>query len=215
MRDFERFDGLVDIWIPNIYKHYLTHEGTREFYDGEIKAGREVNFYFKWSKLDRNYLHTRYVFWLMMKYGFGSSLYRATFWTRPLKKNRIEKWTWEVDKGFVTSRSSHAGAGYGIWFWPGKDELIPSVRAEMYRDGVEDYEYHYYLKELTKQLKGKNNGGTFQKLLDETESVLEVPEEIWKQVDSMMMPLSNDPGAIKRHRRKIAGQIVKVQEALK
>jgi hypothetical protein len=214
LTNFRRFIGLVDIWVPNIYKHYLTHAPTREFFDSEIKAGREVNFYFKWTRLDREYLDTRHSFWLMMKYGFGPSLYRATFWTRPLKRTRAEKYTWREKKGFISSRSSMAGVGYGIYFWPGENELIPSVRAEIYRDGVEDYEYYYYLKELTSQLQNMNLNGKYQLLLQESKEALEIPVEIWNQVDSKMMSRNLNPKNLYNHRHKLAEQITRIQRAL-
>jgi hypothetical protein len=212
--DFTSYVGLVDIWIPNIYKHYLRHPPTRAFFDREMEKGNQVNFYFKWTRLERPYLDTRYAFWLMMRYGFGPSLYRSAFWTRPLKRRRPEKSTWEVEKGFTSSRSSGSGVGYGIYFWPGKNGLVPSVRAEMYRDGVEDYEYHYSLRQLADRLERSDRAATYRVLLADTRQVLDIPKGIWNGVDSQMIPVTEDPGILAAHRRLMAEQIEKVEKVL-
>ena len=76
---------------------------------------------------------------------------------------------------------------------------VDSIRWEMLRDGIEDYEYMVILKKLIEANKDKLNAGRQQKY----EALLEVPDDI----TSDMTTFTNDPAPIEARRDKIAQAI--------
>ena len=81
---------------------------------------------------------------------------------------------------------------------------VDSIRWEMLRDGIEDYEYHVMLKRLLNNKKQKLSAEEFQRY----ESLLNVPEEITKD----MTTFTKDPAPIEAHRIRIAEAIAKLKK---
>jgi hypothetical protein len=79
------------------------------------------------------------------------------------------------------------------------DGPVDSIRWEMLRDGIEDYEYFVILKKLLEAKKGRLSRNQ-QK---EYAGLLEVPEEI--TID--MTTFTNDPAPIEKRRDQIARAI--------
>jgi hypothetical protein len=76
---------------------------------------------------------------------------------------------------------------------------VDSIRWEMLRDGIEDYEYLVILKKLIDDKKGKLNSGQLQTY----NALLEVPEDI----TSNMTTFTKDPAPIEARRNRIARAI--------
>ena len=76
---------------------------------------------------------------------------------------------------------------------------VASIRWEMLRDGIEDYEYMVILKELIETNKSKLDAGRLQKY----NALLEVPEDI----TSNMTTFTKDPAPIEARRDRIARAI--------
>ncbi len=81
---------------------------------------------------------------------------------------------------------------------------VDSIRWEMLRDGIEDYEYMVILKNLLETKKNKLSRNQ-QK---EYAGLLEVPEEI----TSDMTTFTKDPAPIEKHRDKVAQAIAKLSQ---
>ena len=73
---------------------------------------------------------------------------------------------------------------------------VDSIRWEMLRDGIEDYEYLAILKRLIEQKKGKLSASQRKRLA----SLLEVPDSITKSMTSF----TKDPAPIEARRNEIA-----------
>jgi hypothetical protein len=85
---------------------------------------------------------------------------------------------------------------------PVLDGPVDSIRWEMLRDGIEDYEYLAVLKKL---LTGKKDNLTAQQSKDYF-ALLEVPEDITKD----MTTFTKDPAPIEARRDQIARAIVEL-----
>jgi competence transcription factor ComK len=146
----EMFNGYVDIWSfpPDAY---FKDEKIRYFIDDRIKKGGEMSWYIHgyimvWKPLK----NLRYFFWKMWANDVSMvTLWRTNFWSRPAKYKTVagikiprvpEKKTWREKRGIGTT-NTREGIGNGTLFWPDDDRMLTSIRLEVIRDGIEDYEY--------------------------------------------------------------------------
>ncbi|MBM4017317.1 MAG: DUF4091 domain-containing protein, partial [Planctomycetes bacterium] len=100
------------------------------------------------------------------------------------------------DGRFMYPPESAAGASPA---GPVLDGPVESIRLEMLRDGIEDYEYLVILRRLLAGRGAKLAAGERQRL----EALLEVPEEITKD----MTTFTRDPAPIERRRDAVARAI--------
>lgn len=82
---------------------------------------------------------------------------------------------------------------------PVLDGPVDSIRWEMLRDGIEDYEYLVILKRLL----GEQADGITQAYRDELNALLTVPEAI----SASLVNFTTDPAPIEEHREKLARAI--------
>ncbi len=98
--------------------------------------------------------YVRVHFWKMWKYNVPGWLHWGmTYWGNNVKGKNGRKWPdvpWDT-------KSSRSGDGYLVYPARGGKGYWPSLRLEFIRDGVEDYEYFWLLKHLTKQLQAVNS----------------------------------------------------------
>jgi hypothetical protein len=87
---------------------------------------------------------------------------------------------------------------------PVLDGPVESIRWEMLRDGIEDYEYLAILQKLLQAKKDKLTTGQQQKYA----GLLEVPEDI----TSDMTTFTKDPAPIEARRDQIARAIVRLNK---
>jgi hypothetical protein len=80
---------------------------------------------------------------------------------------------------------------------------VESIRWEMLRDGIEDYEYLAILSRLLKAQKSKLTAQQHKRYA----ALLEVPEDITKD----MTTFTHDPAPIEAHREKIARAIARLK----
>jgi len=85
---------------------------------------------------------------------------------------------------------------------PVLDGPVDSIRWEMLRDGIEDYEYLVMLRDLLKAKKAGLSADQYEELA----ALLEVPESITKD----MTNFTKDPAAIEQHRDRVARAIVRL-----
>ncbi|MFC1668730.1 hypothetical protein ACFL1T_05060, partial [Chlamydiota bacterium] len=143
------YKDFVDIWsvVPNAY---FESNAIKKTLDERIQRGDKISWYIHRNmNVWQSWRTLRYFFWNMWCHNISMvTHWRTTFWSRPIKykkKGAIkiprvpEKRTWREERGFGSTRSS--GIGNGTLFWPEKDKVLTSIRLEVIRDGIEDYEY--------------------------------------------------------------------------
>ena len=82
---------------------------------------------------------------------------------------------------------------------PDTGDPVPTVRLEMLRDGLEDYEYFVILKKLVKE----KGGNLSRRKLEKYQELLTVPAD----VSTSLTEFSVDPSAMEVHRDKLARAI--------
>jgi hypothetical protein len=136
----------IDIWLPVLHN-----------YNPEISFARETNFgehtwiyflkstrppYFNPITLDHPGHEYKFTGWFLWKYRLKGIAYYATNdwsqnpWTQPLKDNH----NGELFLIYPPSESN-TNIAYGS----NNHRIVPSIRVELMRDGLEDYEYLYLL----------------------------------------------------------------------
>ena len=100
--------------------------------------------------------------------------------------------------------------GDGVLVYPGPRGPLPSLRLEVIRDGIEDYEYFYLLRGLVE--KGSRQGWHDSRAVDlaQARKALTIGPEIAKTLTDY----SRSPQALQRARVHLAEQIVALRRAL-
>ena len=124
----------------------------------------------------------------------------------------LDTQSWDANDTDPPGTRKPYGNGDGRFFYPplaaasGRpaapvlEDPVPSVRLEMLRDGLEDYEYFAILKAMLKRTSGKLAAAERQRY----EDLLKVPPEVSKSLTDF----SRDPNPMARHREKLARAIV-------
>ena len=149
MKVREDFFGYVDIWCPLLSWH------DDEIYAKARARGDKIWMYTccgprpPWANIafiDQEAIAHRILMWTCWRFGYGGYLYWGVkFWPKQnFGKDGKPLWP---DKPWH-SRIRHLPAGDGYMAYPDRDgDPLPCIRIELFRDGVEDYEYHYLLKQ--------------------------------------------------------------------
>lgn len=134
--------GIADIWCPLIDDFDPRVLGQR------MQKGERLWFYTVWGRpgimIEFPGSDHRLMFWQCWKYGAeGFLYYGTTHWDLNLKTDA--RWP---DTPWIPWNSQPGHNGCGYLFYPGADATpLPSIRVEIVRDGIEDYEYLYLLRE--------------------------------------------------------------------
>lgn len=153
--------GLVDIWCP---KSTIAHS---PFFQNRLKDGDIVWQYVCISPvapypnffLDEPGINHRILFWQTRRIGATGFLYWATIWWQGLAptahtgKACFPEVPLDMrEQNMFTSNWVHVN-GDGLLIYPGKGVTpLPSVRLEIIRDGIEDFEYFALLDELIEKV---------------------------------------------------------------
>ena len=101
--------------------------------------------------------------------------------------------------------------GNGSLFYPGPEGPVASIRLEVLRDGIEDYEYLARLRQLVTQVTTDEtlmaNEAT-RALIAQAEQLLAIDPQL---VESMQT-YNRDPKILEQHRAAIAELIEKLQQ---
>ncbi len=141
--------------------------------------------------MDFDSIDYRIVPWLCWKYDIRGFLYWCVNWwpnVNPFENAKNSKWEQN---------------GNGLLFYPGENGPIASLRLEIFRDGMEDYEYIQLLVQRLRELRKRGLVKTYQKLFDESIKVLTVD----KSIAESMMSFTKDGDALKARRDAIAQRI--------
>ncbi len=215
---FEKLIGYIDIWGPLPHKYVE----TIDFYKERKKEGDKVWWYVCGCRspepplpnfvICQKAIETYMLFPLCWKYqidgffywGFDNWIQSRGLSRERLKKDISERWPnapWVV--------TSTPGDGYLIYPGPKVDHPLSSVRLEVIRDGIEDLEYLYLLKEKIQKLRKKGLKEKYKDLIEDAEKLLKI-DEIAKDLHNF----TRQPRKIYKFRSKIATKIQEINEIL-
>jgi hypothetical protein len=141
--------------------------------------------------MDFDSIDYRILPWLCWKYNIKGFLYWCVNW-------------WPLVDPFENAKNSQwEQNGNGLLFYPGKDGPIASIRTELFRDGMEDYEYIQVLFDRLKVLKQKHLDGIYSKYFSDSIKLLTVDDSI----ASSMSGFTKDGGVLNARRKAIARKI--------
>ncbi len=204
---------LIDLWMPlsAIEAPEIQKSGHEVWtYFCTLARGSAPNFY-----IDAPAINQRVIAWYCWLYGVdGFEHWSSTYFWRNAKEGKPmdQKWPnvlWD-------SRTFHDFHGEGQLVYPGPNgQFYPSVRLETFRDGMDDYEYLFKLRELLSNPKKSKEEGIYldaQKLLNVGESLLiKYPEDVQSTLENTIR-YPNEPERILELREKIAEAIERLQK---
>jgi hypothetical protein len=206
-------NNLVDIWAPvNIIESPETQANGGEIWTYFCTLARESapNFF-----IDCPAIYQRSIAWYCWMYGVdGFEHWSSNYFWRNVHKGKPmdQKWPnipWD-------SRTYYYFNGEGQLVYPGPDGVpYSSIRLENFRDGMEDYEYLFRLRELL----SKSGNDTTNSKLNEYRQLLN-PEDylLYKYPRKIKVTLENtlrypdQPERILETRQKIALAIEQLQK---
>jgi hypothetical protein len=204
-------EPMIDIWAPNIAR-YREAEFRAQQAKGDTVwwyvccgPGKPfANLMIEWPALDH-----RVLLWQNWKYSVTGFLY----WGTAVFRDNCEgdgRWpdvpwkpaTWRNSEG-----KPHHGDGQLIY--PGLDRTPqPSIRLENFRDGVEDYEYFWLLRETLTGLERSGKAG-HEDLIAKARQALAVDDRVVRDLTHF----TDDPQVLRQARAQIAGLIERLQTA--
>ena len=143
--------------------------------------------------IDFDSIDYRIISWLCWKYDIKGFLYWCVNW-------------WPDVDPFQSSKNTHwEQNGNGLLFYPGKNGPVASLRAELFRDGIEDYEYIQLLFDDLKILKAKNLDNKYKEYFEDSFKLLKLDDAFV----ASMSKFTRDGEVLISRRNAIAGQIEK------
>ena len=101
--------------------------------------------------------------------------------------------------------------GNGLLYYPGENGPIASLRLEIFRDGMEDYEYLVILKEKLQELKENGFADKHRDILRKSNSLLVIDGSL----ANSMRSFTKDSGILFQRRNDIAEMIEEIDRILK
>ncbi len=219
--DKQELVGLVDIWCPK------TLIAWKPFFKERLAEGDTLWMYVCCSPVppypnllvDEPGLDHRVLFWQARQIGATGFLYWSTLWHDGIEAKPYTGkpcfpeavWDYRKTKAF-TDVWVHVN-GDGLLVYPGKDlQPLPSIRLEIVRDGIEDYEYMALLERLVAQVAKlpEYQAAGAASLISRAKELSEVPEYISKTALDRTRNLKD----IISRRRDIANMIEQLQDIL-
>ena len=199
---------LIDIWAPwKLVESPEIQEAGHEIwtYFCTLARGVAPNFY-----IDRPAIYQRLIAWYCWMYGVdGFEHWSTTYFWRNVKKGKSmsEKWPnagWD-------SRTYHYYNGEGQLIYPGPEGWpLPSLRLEIFRDSMEDYEYLFMLNELLEKTEGNADDPDLQSarnlLMVDEYMLKKYPMEV-KETQEHTIRFPDQPERILEMREQIAAAI--------
>ncbi|HHX38900.1 MAG TPA: DUF4091 domain-containing protein [Armatimonadetes bacterium] len=219
--------GSVDIWCP------VTSSYDPERARGRQAQGEKIWWYVCTGPkapyctlfIDHPGIEMRMWLWQTVKYNVeGILVWTSNYWTSnaayppPAIQN-----PWEDAMGYISGYDYQPGQ-IGYWgngdgrfiYPPNRDPAndkrkhltgpVDSCRWEMLREGIEDYEYFYLLREAIAQARAR---GASARTLAAAEKLLQVPPEVCVDMTTFTL----DPAPLYAHREKIARAIESLRKA--
>jgi hypothetical protein len=220
--------GNVDIWCG------LTPEWTPEKVKARRDAGEQVWWYictgpkapFVTEFIDHSATELRIWPWQSWQYGVtGILIWATTYWTSPLaypEPTLQDPWadpmSWVSGYGNPVGYRSPWGNGDGRFLYPPRrdpntaatpdfDDPINSIRWENLREGMEDYEYLWLLRQAVEHAELLKVN---PELVQQARSLLTIPS----QVSQDLTHFTRDPRPLLEHRDRVARMIERLQPKL-
>jgi hypothetical protein len=204
---------LINIWAPvNIIESPETQANGGEIWTYFCTLARESapNFY-----IDCPAINQRSIAWYCWMYGVdGFEHWSSNYYWRNVKKGKPmdQKWPnvpWD-------SRTYYYFNGEGQLVYPGPDGIpYSSVRLENFRDGMDDYEYLFRLRELLSKYENDTSDPTlkeYRQLLNPEYYLLyKYPRKIKVSLENTLRH-PDQPEIILETRNKIAAAIEDLQK---
>ncbi len=193
--------GVADVWCP-----LIDHFDPALLKD-RMEQGDKLWFYTVWGRpgimIEFPATDHRIMFWECWKYGAEGFLYwGTTHWA--LNMTTDQRWP-EIPWIPWNSQPGHNGCGYLLY--PGPDATpLGSIRFEIVRDGIEDYEYFWMLRDLV----SKAGDSLPQPLRERAEAILGVNPDV--VVDNKTF--TDDPKTLLDARAELAETIEAVLNEL-
>jgi len=213
--------GYVEIWCPNtpIYDFEKAEKrrkmGEHIWWYAAIYPPAEPHYCTPF--IDHYAVEKRVWLWQTWKYKVeGIVDWHTNYWTSPAfpPPQRQNPYT-DPMSYYKTFRQDVAyipyyGNGDGRFLYPPKtamesndkcfDEPVNSIRWEILREGIEDYEYFWLLRNLVERAKA--NGGKSDEIA-KAEALLQIPDSITESLTEFSL----DPKPLYEHRDKVAEAI--------
>ncbi|MFH1810705.1 MAG: glycoside hydrolase domain-containing protein [Pseudomonadota bacterium] len=214
--------GHVDIWTPLLDQFADSWAQQRQALGEEVwwyvctgpRAPYPNNF------IDHPAIETRVRFWMAWQHGVQGSLYWQTnYWTNDQVSGAStpqDPWQDPMSYNFDTGNVGTWGNGDGRLLYPPRawadnvqriEGPTPSLRWELIREGIEDYEYFWMLRDLSDRLAALVGDSA---LVLQTRDLLVVPATI----ASSAVEYTDDSALLAAHRAAVATAIEQVQQAL-
>lgn len=207
----EALAGHVDLWCPVLNAFDPAAAQKRQ------QKGEEIWWYvccvphapYPTLFIDHDAIELRMWLWMSWQYGVqGILIWQTNYWTSPtaFPKGALQD-PWGDPMSYVSGYGvpegtrQYWGNGDGRFFYPPNrglskeknlDGPVNSIRWEMLREGIEDYEYFWILRDRLRRKKSA-----------EAERLLTVPPEVFRDLTHF----SKDPEVLYRHRRLLAEAI--------
>ena len=204
-------NDVLDIWAPNIGRYRPAEFQAQQAKGkgvwwyvccGPVKP--YANLMIEWPAVDHRILP-----WQNWKYGVTGLLYWGTAVCGENAKGE-KRWP-EVpwDPATFRNKAGKAHNGDGQLIYPGPaGKPLPSIRLENLRDGIEDYEYFWLLRDVVRRLR-KAGQGAHRSLLAEAERVLAVDAAVVRDLTNF----TGDPRVLRKARAALARLIVRCEAA--
>jgi len=211
-------EEVVDLWVPVLYNYRPDRCQARQ------AAGDEVWWYvccgprapYPNNFIDHPAINHRIRFWMAEQYGVTGSLYwSATYYGKLPDKTPRNPW---IEAMSYSGGGGHWGNGDGMLLYPACRERsetpvlqgpVVSIRWEILRDGLEDREYFWTLRQEMARLEAMRPAakGAQQRLIDtaikRADKALTAPDRL---AESPVV-YTKDPQDLLRERARIAKAI--------
>jgi hypothetical protein len=209
----EALAGHVELWCPILDAFDPAAAKKRQ------EKGEEIWWYvctgpkapYVGLFIDHDAIEMRMWLWMSWRHGVeGILIWQTNYWTSgtafpkgALQDPWADPMSYVVGYGVPEGTRQHWGNGDGRFFYPPHrvpsrekilDGPVNSIRWEMLREGIEDYEYFWALRDAVRRKKAQGSAA---------EKLLEVPPEVFRDLTNF----SKDPGVLYRHRALVAEAI--------
>lgn len=203
--------------------HQLDHEKAKKMHE---KNQEYWSYLCCWPKspwisefIDHDAVNFRMWIWASYVHHLkGILVWQTTYWNSVeatpegyLQNPWEEAMSWVSGYGWIKGKQTIWGNGDGRMFYPENrdvnndkrvynQEVIPSLRLEILRDGIEDYEYLILLQKLAES---KHQSGKASK----AKRLLQIPESIYTNETTY----NKDPQVLLKYRKKLAEAILSLK----
>lgn len=205
---------VVDIWVPltDSYDIEEARELRREgremwWYICVVPTHPYANWFIEYPAIEARLLTGV----MSYKYEVGGFLYYLiNLWegnSRPISKGPYADWN---PGSLVNEDKKYTANGDGSLLCPGPDGPLSTIRLENIRDGFEDYEYLWLLRETVERIGKRPPAPAHRAFLNRATALLAVPDS----VVTTPINYTRDPQEIIEFRTRLAEAILEGQDLL-